>query len=151
MEALPRRVVCCVALVATLGVAAASAAAGPTWSGRWRLTNIPIRDGAGTMTLVQKGSTVTGRFPWQLYSDKGFGSSGYCYTGKGGTIKGTVRGRALTGVLVFPAGDGHPRSTAPFRATLSANGRRFEANGEVTSGECSTVAVYLSFTGARIG
>jgi hypothetical protein len=143
-----------VALFLMLGLITAATAAAPRWTGVWRIdftgSTGGIRDGASTLRLVQRGVKVTGSFPFQWQSDKGFGN-GYCFTGRGGTIRGTVRGRTLTGVFLFPAGQRHARATATLTATLAPNGRKLEGRAEFTTGECSKVLTLLIFTGRKTG
>ena len=103
------------------------------------------------LTLSQKGKTVTGRFGWQLVYDKGYGSSTYCYTGKGGTLQGTVKGRTLMGTMTYPARGGHPRSTATVEATMSQNGRAFDARSHIVTGECAPYGAYPTFEAVRVG
>ena len=144
------------ALLLAFALAAALAlptrATTPTWSGVWRFKSYakiagPFY-GGNTLTLVQKGSTVTGSFGFFLSSDQGTVGR-LCYTGKGGTVTGSARGRTLKATMIWPARGGHPRAKAPFTATMSRNGRTFEMRGEVTTGECGRSGVYLVLDAER--
>jgi hypothetical protein len=147
----PRILFAVLLTVAFVAAVAAPAASSP-WTGTWRIaaqkSAVPFY-GGNTFTLVQKGTAVTGRFTWELTSDKGFGG-GFCHTGKGGTIKGTARGRKLTATMIWPARDGYARATAPFQATLSANGKTIDVRAHVTSGECASFGVYPVFKATRV-
>lgn len=143
---LPRVIV--VLVVVGLFAASGVQAASPTWSGRWRVTGMPAT-GGDTMTLVQKGTVVIGKVPWQIFSDKGFGG-GYCKSATGGAVRGTVRGRVLTGSITFPARGKLTQSVLTFKATLARNGRAFEGRGQLVKGDCSDYGVFPYFTAVRI-
>ena len=73
-------------------------AATPTWSGVWRFKTYAKSAGpfygGNTLTLRQRGSTVTGSFGFLLSSDQAVGG-GFCFTGKGGRVTGSARGHTL--------------------------------------------------------
>ena len=125
-----------------------------TWSGTWRLQpdprgDIPFVFGRRALTLTQQGSVVRGRLGFYIGADKGFGG-GYCYSNRGGVLRGVARGRNLTAEFVWPAGDGVPKMIARIRATLSLDGRRMHMRGKTTSGQCEPIAIYLNLTATRI-
>jgi hypothetical protein len=76
---------------------------------------------------------VTGRFGWWIAGEAGFGGSP-CQTSRGGTIKGTVRGRVFVGTFK------HANAAGTLRLTLTATGRRIMGTSLITSGECANIA-----------
>jgi len=140
-----------VALAALAGATAVSA----SWTGTWRLephpkTGLPAIVGGDTLTLVQEGANVSGRARFHIATDRGFGG-GFCYSSRrAGTVRATARGRSLTGTISWPAGGGHPRTVAPFRATMRPSGRVFDLRVGVTQGECANL-VYTSVQVRRLG
>ena len=123
----------------------------PTWSGKWRIISRDspgFRDGT-TLVLGQKGAGVTGSFSWQFAAEHGFGSPP-CFTGHGGTLTGMVKGRALTGSMVYPARERHTKATASLKATIAANGREIFGRGQILTGECDG-GVFFNFRAVRAG
>jgi hypothetical protein len=140
-----------IAALTALAVVAGAVAATPTLSGRWRLD---ARESAGfyegaVLVLNQRGSEVTGWFTWRFAAEHGFGSPP-CFTGRGGTLAGVVRGRTLTARLVYPPRDGHRRATASLTASISRNSRAITGRGEMLSGECGG-GVYYTLRVVRAG
>jgi hypothetical protein len=128
-----------IAVVTVMG-AHASVAASP-WTGTWKFkpapkTNwMPFVEG-DTLKLAQSGSKISGTFGFQYQSDRGFATP-LCHSPIGGYVVGTATGRTLDARLVWPAGDGYPRSVGPLKAKLSKSGRSFlVTEGMVTKGAC---------------
>ena len=114
-------------LAVAVGTQAASSL---TWNGKWENTLIYWK-GPPRITLVQKGRTVTGRHALAYYAEtpvKGVVLA--CHTRAGGTIKGTVKGRKLTGTITFPNAKG------VIYLELSANGRELFGQMNVRRGPC---------------
>jgi hypothetical protein len=111
------------AVAVVLAAAPAGESASPGCSGRWRVDgrHAPTFGGSRVFTLIQRGSTLTGTFSWQFKAEHGFGAPP-CFTGHGGTLRGSAKGRTLTATLAYPRREGHQKATASFQAALSANG-----------------------------
>ena len=125
------------ATVAAILVAAAPGAT-PSWSGKWRLAprqSTGFGSESTALVLKQRGKAVTGSFPWQFRAEHGSGGPP-CATGRGGTLTGKVKGRVLSGSMLYPARGGHPRAAASLEATISADGRVIDGRGELLGGEC---------------
>jgi hypothetical protein len=115
----------------------AQSAGPPMWTGTWRPINSTsvLHDGK-TITLVQKGSTVTGTFAFYLSL---YRSGKSCFTGNGGSLRGTAHAQVLQGTMIWPAKGGYPLAKFPFKATLSKDGRLFHMKGSVTAGACKSI------------
>jgi len=134
-------------LLLTLTLGSASAAGTPSWSGRWRTVPVGL-EGDPILVLVQKGDQVRGRFGWQ-YRAENPPTYPSCYTGAGGTLRGTVRGRNLTAAMVYSSSNGHPKAALVLRATISANGRAILGSGLWRSGECK--GINFTLEGYKVG
>ena len=125
-------------LAAVVAAGAVAAGGAPSYTGRWLRPKLEVQNGEReTYSLLQRGNRVTGKHSSQgAFIDVG------CDTGKGGTIKGIVRGRKLEAAITWP------RSRGTLYLEISANGKRVQGQAGVFHGQCT--GSWIPFNATRI-